>query len=274
MRQIAALLIAAVLVATLVAGFSVTPARAACGTTYVVGQGETLSSIAQKCGLNYVVLSNINYEISNPDLIRPGQIIRLTAEEPLPFYTQPVSGPAQPYGLQPDGTYIVRPGDSLARIAYLYATTLNDLYLGNPQLGRRPVVFAGQVIALPPLAHKQKGWVGVSSLAPAPSSSIIVRAVDFPSYANITFRLHEIDEEELKAGIFNAGLQDIELDDTLSVYVDAKTDARGSSRATIRLPYWAYNGESWVVDAFTHGLGEADTLVRSPVMWIGGQDTE
>jgi LysM repeat protein len=176
--------------------------------------------------------------------------------------------------LQPDGTYIVRPGDSLARIAYLYATTLNDLYSVNPQLGHRPVVFSGQVIALPPYARKQKGWVGVSSLAPAPSSSIIVRAVDFPSYANITFRLHEIDAEEVKAGIFSAGLQDIKLNDTLSIYVDAKTDARGSARVNIKLPYWAYNSESWVVDVFTQGLGEADTLVRSPVMWIGGQDTE
>ena len=112
-------------------------------------KGKRLYSIAQKCNLRYVVLININYEISDPNLIRPGQIIRLTAEEPIAEYTKPISGPNQPDGLQPDGTYIVRSGNSLARIAYLYSTTLWDLYQVNPELGGRPVVIPGSVSACP-----------------------------------------------------------------------------------------------------------------------------
>jgi LysM repeat protein len=270
MKRFAPLLIAA-LIATLLGAASAAPAHAACGATYVVARGETIFDIAEKCGLSYVVIMNINYEISDPNLIRPGQIIRLTAEEPLPQYQQPASGPSQPYGLQPDGVYIIRPGDSLARIAYLYGTTLWDIYQANPQLGGRPTVITGQAITLPHNARQKKGWVGVSSLEPAIYSSIMVRAVDFPSYAKITFRLHQIDPEEHNDGIKEAGLQDIERDDEYSLFIDATTDARGSARIIMKLPYWAYNGESWVVDIFTDDLGAADTLARSPVIWIGGQ---
>ncbi len=95
-------LCASILIALLLAvTCGAAPAQAAgiCGTTYSVNPGDTLYSIAQKCQVSYVVLMDINYEISDPGKIYPGQVIRMTAEEPLPFYTQPVSGPAQPDGL-------------------------------------------------------------------------------------------------------------------------------------------------------------------------------
>ncbi len=265
MKPLAILLIAAFMVAS----FGAQPVRAACGATYTVGQGDTLYSIAQKCNLRYVVLININYEISDPNLIRPGQVIRLTAEEPIDEYTRPISGPDQPYGLQPDGTYIVRKGDSLARIAYLYSTTLWDLYQANPELGGRPVVYAGQVIRLPENARQIKGWVGVSSRGPAYQSSIRVRTVDFPPYTTVKFRLHELTEEEAARPITEAGPDDIRRDDSLSIFVDGTTDARGSVRTTIKLPYWARNKEYWVVDVFTDTQTEDDVLARSPVMVIG-----
>ncbi len=268
MKPFAILLIAVLLAAS----FGIAPVHAACGATYIVGQGETLYSIAQKCSINYVVLININYEISDPNLIRPGQTIRIVAEEPIPAYLLPASGPDQPYGLQQDGvTYIVRKGDSLARIAYLYATTVWDLYQINPELGGRPVVYAGQSLRLPENARHKKGWVGISGLGPAYNSSIQVRAVDFPSYAPVTFRLHQlfVDESQPLPDIKDAGPADIERDDPDSLYIDATTDARGSVRLTIKLPYYAYNDETWVVDVFTNLSSEDDVLARSPIMVIG-----
>ncbi len=265
MKAFAILLITVILAAS--AGIA--PVHAACGATYTVGQGDTLYSIAEKCNLRYVVLININYEISDPNLIRPGQTIRLTAEEPIPEYTKPISGPNQPDGWQPDRIYIVRSGNSLARIAYLYSTTLWDLYQANPDLGGRPVVTKGQRIHLPENARRKKGWVGVSSLGPAYLSSIQVRVVDFPPYAKVKIRLHELSEDEVMRGIKNAGTELIIRDDNLSIYSDATTDARGSLRITIKLPTLARNDDNWVVDVFTDALGQEDTLARSPVMVIG-----
>ena len=271
MKPPAILLVAAVLIASIgAAGFGVAPVQAACGATYTVDRGETLYSIAVKCNLSYVVLININYEISDPNLIRPGQTIRLTAEEPIAEYTKPIAGPNQPYGLQPDGTtYIVRKGDSLARIAYLYSTTLWELYQLNPELGGSPVIRFGQSIRLPFNARHFKGWVGVSSRGPAYQSSIQVRAVDFPSYAPVTFRLHKVSKAEAEAGNKDAGPGDIRHTDSLSIFFETTTDARGSVRTTMKLPYWARNNENWVVDVFTDTIGEGDVLARSPVMVIG-----
>lgn len=260
-------LLASVLI--LVASAGVTPVHAACGATYTVGKGESLYSIAQKCNLRYWVLININYEISDPDLIRPGQVIRLAAEEPLDAYNQPVEGPDQPDGLQPDGIYIVRPGDSLARIAYLYSTTIWELQQVNPELGGGTTVRTGQAIRLPSDARRKKGWVGVSALGPAFQSTIQVRVVDFPSYAPVQFRLHELNSKEASEGNVDAGPEDIVRSDNFSIFVKTTTDARGSARVSIKLPNWAAKNETWVVDCFTDTIGEEDVLARSPVMVIG-----
>lgn len=48
----------------------------ACCDQYIVRRGDTLSSIAERFGLNWRRIASIN-EISNPDLIYPGQAIKL-----------------------------------------------------------------------------------------------------------------------------------------------------------------------------------------------------
>jgi LysM repeat protein len=105
------------------------------GNTYTVSPGESLYSLTLQCGIPYAALLGINVEIPDPNTIRPGQVVRLVAGEPL--YNNPTGGPAQVGGLQEDGDYIVRPGDSLARIAYLYRTNVPQLAQLNPQLGSR-----------------------------------------------------------------------------------------------------------------------------------------
>src|SRR5690606_34770972 len=121
----------AILIAILLVAAVAVPVRAQaqllCRETFVVRPGDTLYDIAVFCGVPYLALLGINYEISDPNNIYPGQIIRLEAEVPLEWFHQPASGPAEDFGLQPGGAYIVRRGDSLARIAFLYDTTIYDL---------------------------------------------------------------------------------------------------------------------------------------------------
>ena len=48
------------------------------GRTYTVQEGETLSTIAAKCGVPYMTLAELNH-ITNPKSVRAGQKIRLPA---------------------------------------------------------------------------------------------------------------------------------------------------------------------------------------------------
>jgi peptidoglycan DL-endopeptidase CwlS len=50
-------------------------AQSVCGSTYTVQVDDSLSSIAQYCGVSYSSLLAANPRISNPNLIVPGQII-------------------------------------------------------------------------------------------------------------------------------------------------------------------------------------------------------
>lgn len=248
MRFIWSLIIAALLLAAPAA-----PARAQfCGPTYQVQPGDTLYSIAERCGVSYLVLVSINVEMRDPDTIYPGQIIRLEAEAPLEFFEQPAAGPAQDAGLQPEsGVYVVRPGDSLALIAYLYDTNVRELLDFNPQLGGRPLVRPGDVLVMPPAARREKGWLGVSTLAARAGSEIQVRLVDFTPYAQVEFRL---------------GIQGD--DDTFTNAVTrVQTDARGEARVTMRLPFFARRGAVWQVRVYH--LEDADfPPVESPGITI------
>jgi LysM repeat protein len=50
--------------------------------TYVVQQGDTLSGIAQSFGISLADLEAANPQITNPDLIFPGQVINIPGTEP------------------------------------------------------------------------------------------------------------------------------------------------------------------------------------------------
>ncbi len=241
--------LAVILIAVILGGSpGIARAYTYCTDPYVVQPGETLVSIAEKCGISsYLVLMGINYELSDPNLLRPGQVIRLTAEEPLPQYHPTASGPAQPGGLQEGGVYIVRKGDSLARIAYLYDTSVAELLDANPQLGGSTRIFIGQHIQLPPDAKLSKGWVGVSNLNVLSGDTIGVRLVDFPPYARVTFDL-------MRQGA-------VYVYDTLN----ARTDARGQAWVEVEIPTYTYYGDKWVVKVETTDQQQV-VFAESPVM--------
>lgn len=224
----------AFLIAVMLLSGQPAPARAlACGKTYTVRAGETLYSIAKLCNISYVVLMGINYEISDPGKIYPGQVIRLEAEAPLEQYHQPAAGPADTAGYQPGGAYIVRKGDSLSRIAYLYGTTITELVHYNPVLLQNAIIVPGQVLLLPPYTRHEKGWVGVSSIAAEGGDQIQVRVVDFPAYSFLELHLTLREEEDYNYDV-----------------IQLKTDSRGEARGTMLLPWYAYKGEVYEIHVF------------------------
>jgi LysM repeat protein len=92
---------------------------------YTIRKGDSLSRIAARLGMNMSELAEMN-DISNPNVIRVGQIIRVIAS-------------AQ--------TYTVKKGDSLSQIAQIFETTTGKIRHLNNLKGNR--IFIGQELLVP-----------------------------------------------------------------------------------------------------------------------------
>jgi LysM repeat protein len=106
--------------------------------TYVVQPGDSLGEIAQRYGTTVAELASLN-NISNPNLIYPGQVLYLPG-----CATEPPPPPPPPATT----TYTVQWGDTLYSIAVKYNTTVAELMalngISNPNL-----IYAGQVLIVP-----------------------------------------------------------------------------------------------------------------------------
>lgn len=109
--------------------------------SYTVKAGETLSGIAARFGTTYQALAALN-GIANPNLIYPGQVLKLTASASAP--TAPATG-----------TYTVKPGDTLSGIAAKFATSYQQLAAIN-KIPDPNKIYPGQVLRLNGLAEFPK----------------------------------------------------------------------------------------------------------------------
>ncbi len=93
---------------------------------YTVRQGDTLSEIAQRYGVNAADLMRLN-GMTNASFIWVGQQLRLSAR------VDPGVGgvdQTEPSDIASD-IYVVKPGDTLSQIARTYGTTVADLLAAN-----------------------------------------------------------------------------------------------------------------------------------------------
>lgn len=99
--------------------------------TYIVRRGDTLWGISQRYGISVSLLAAIN-NIANPNLIYPGEVLRITQ-----------SGSTS----MPGRTYTVQYGDTLSQIAVRFETTVSRLAamngIANPNL-----IYAGEVLTV------------------------------------------------------------------------------------------------------------------------------
>ena len=83
--------------------------------TYVVKSGDTLSGIGSKFGVTYQKIAADN-NISNPNLIHPGQVLKIYTDQP----QQPIYE-----------TYVVKAGDTLSEIAQQFRTSVDKIASDN-----------------------------------------------------------------------------------------------------------------------------------------------
>ncbi len=111
-----------------------------CGPTYVVRRGDWLTQIARTCQVSVSALLQANPQITNPNLLFPGQVLTIPAVSVPPTHPSPC-GP----------TYVVRRGDWMALIARTCQVSLSALLQANPQVTDPNRIFAGQVLNIPPV---------------------------------------------------------------------------------------------------------------------------
>ncbi len=104
------------------------------GRSHTVRSGDTLSAIAAANGVSLSSLIQANPQISNPNLIYPGQTVNL-----------PGGGSDAAAG----GTHTVRSGDTLSAIAAANGVSLSSLIQANPQISNPNLIYPGQTINIP-----------------------------------------------------------------------------------------------------------------------------
>ncbi len=168
------------------ATFTATPIPVGQETTYVVQRGDNLFRIALRFNTTVLALAQAN-GIVNPSLIYAGQQIRIPgtaqpATPTLPPLPTPVPGtPGTPTAtpVSTTTTYVVQPGDYLARIAVRYNTTVARLValnnIANPNL-----IYTGQQLIIPVgEAGQAPGPVSTAEVAPPTEAITITQSFGF-----------------------------------------------------------------------------------------------
>ncbi len=129
-----------------------TPAPSTARGYHIVQRGETLSQIARRYGTTVSAMMQAN-GLRNPNFVWWGQRLRLPGS---------ASTPTSPPPSTTTRTHVVRRGETLARIALRYGTTITTLVRANG-LRNANFIWYGQRLRIPAAG---------SSPAPAPGPSV------------------------------------------------------------------------------------------------------
>jgi LysM repeat protein len=124
------------------------PEPSAClGFNYKVVRGDTLTSIARRFGTTVAAIQRCNH-MWNTYSIYPGKILLIpTTSHNLNPMPGPLPGPEP--GPNCSATHYVRYGETLASIARMYHTTVNNLLHLNPKIYNANIIWPGEAIKVP-----------------------------------------------------------------------------------------------------------------------------
>lgn len=105
-----------------------------CKPTHTVASGDTLFGIANRYKVNYLTLVSVNPQITNPDLIFPGQAVTVPCLPPTTCARN----------------YIVQSGDTLWAIGNRNGQGLQAMLDANPQFIDPNMIYPGDLVFIPP----------------------------------------------------------------------------------------------------------------------------
>jgi LysM repeat protein len=114
---------------------------------YVVVKGDSFYKIAKANGISMKALADANPGVDSAKL-KIGEVLQLPAGAE-PAATSPEEAPARPSTTtsQPAGRYVVKPGDTLERIARAHGTTVRAIKAANRLTSDR--IVAGRSLKMP-----------------------------------------------------------------------------------------------------------------------------
>lgn len=119
---------------------------------YSTVAGDTLGSLATRFNSGICDIASLN-NISNPNLVVPGQALKLPTGCTTPDNTsclpEPAPAATATCALAVSSAYVVKSGDTLSNIAGNYNITLNALVDANKQIENIDLIFPGQLINVP-----------------------------------------------------------------------------------------------------------------------------
>jgi LysM repeat protein len=111
----------------------VVQAGGACGGTYIVQWGDTLTAIAQRCGVSMEAILAANPGLS--PYLYAGQTLVIPGPQTTPAVTYMA--------------YVVQPGDTFAAIAARFGVSMSALMAANPNIPNINILYVGQIIYIP-----------------------------------------------------------------------------------------------------------------------------
>ncbi|HZW03041.1 MAG TPA: LysM peptidoglycan-binding domain-containing protein [Anaerolineaceae bacterium] len=170
-KRLIVALLAVVLVAASLGVSPVAAQSTACGSTYTVQRGDYLAKIARSCGITLTALINANPTISNWNIIYPGQVLNI----PSGTTPAPVTG---------GSIYVVKPGDTLNKIAARFGVTLDSILKANPSITNANRIEVGQQIRLPEGAA-QVPTVSIAPVTGNAGATITLGVTGFSANVNV-----------------------------------------------------------------------------------------
>jgi len=129
------------------------PAPVATETSYTVSKGDSLWSIARKNGVSISALLEAN-GLSRNSVLKTGQTLKIPAATTAPAAASASSVDESPVVAPQSGTYTVKAGDSLAKIAKANHVSVRALKAANHM--HSDTVHVGQALKIPHGKHAKK----------------------------------------------------------------------------------------------------------------------